>query len=171
MPNSNAIRERIGVDDQTQYLTLGVENETFAVPVTAVREIIDVREIFRLPDAPPYVLGLIDVRERSVPVVDLRLKLGFARKEATENTRICVLEIKIEDRTLILGLIADRVFEVTGLDDHAIEPSPDIGVRWRSDYISGIGRRGEKLVIVFDLPRLFSGEEVALLAPHLALSA
>ncbi|MFD2261750.1 chemotaxis protein CheW [Lacibacterium aquatile] len=157
--------------DQTQYLTLGVENETFAVPVTAVREIIDVREIFRLPDAPPYVLGLIDVRERSVPVVDLRLKLGFPQAAKTENTRICVLEIDLGERSLVLGLIADRVFEVTGLDDSAIEPSPDIGVRWRSDYISGIGRRGEKLVIVFDLPRLFSAEETALLAPHLALTA
>jgi len=65
---------------------------------------------------------------------------------------------------VVLGLLSDRVYEVTDLSDHALEPPPDIGMRWRSDYIRGVGRRGDSFVIIFDLSRLFSDDEVPLLA-------
>ena len=109
------------------------------------------RPMFRLPEAPPYLAGLIDVRGRSVPVIDLRVKLGLPATTATETTRILVLEIVIDGRSLALGLIADRVFEVMALDVRQVEAPPDIGVKWRSDYISGVGRRAGGFVIIFDL--------------------
>jgi purine-binding chemotaxis protein CheW len=146
-----------------QFVTLGVGREVFAVPVETVLEILDLREIFRVPDAPIYFAGLIDLRGRSVPVIDLRLKLGLQAAAATETTRIMVLEIEIAGRQLVLGLIADRVFEVASLDDGRIEPPPDIGTRWRSDYIRGVGRRGDNFVVVFDVGRLFTSDEPALL--------
>jgi purine-binding chemotaxis protein CheW len=146
-----------------QFVTLGIEQEVFAVPVETVQEILAMRTLFRIPDAPPYLAGLIDVRGRGVPVIDLRVKLGLPPAQATENTRILVLEVPASGRTLVLGLVADRVFEVAALDAKQIEPPPDIGVKWRSDYISGIGRRGDGFVIIFDLSRLFSAEEAALL--------
>src|SRR5258708_9128452 len=150
-----------------QFVTLGIEQEVFAVPVEAVVEILDMRPMFRLPDAPSYLAGLIDVRGRGVPVIDLRVKLGLAATAATENTRILVLEIPLGGRRLTLGLIADRVFEVMALDLAQVEPPPDIGIAWRADYISGIGRRGDGFVVIFDLARLFSGEETALLGKGL----
>jgi purine-binding chemotaxis protein CheW len=145
-----------------QFVTLGIDREIFAVPVETVIEILEMRPLFRVPDAPAHLAGLIDVRGRSVPVIDLRLKLGLAATAATEATRIMVLEIPVGGKQLVLGLVADRVFEVTGLDDGKLEPPPEIGTKWRSEYISGLGRRGDSFVIVFDLVRLFSAEAVAL---------
>jgi purine-binding chemotaxis protein CheW len=146
-----------------QYVTLGIDRELFAIPVEMVLEILDMREIFRVPDAPGHLAGLIDVRGRGVPVIDLRVKLGLAAVEATHGTRIMVLEIPMGGKQLVLGLIADRVYEVAPLDGGRLEAPPDIGARWRSDYIHGVGRRGDSFVVVFDLSRLFASDEQAFL--------
>jgi purine-binding chemotaxis protein CheW len=145
--------------EAAQYVTLGIDREIFAVPVDAVQEILDMREVTHLPHAPAYLLGIIDVRGRSVPVIDLRLKLGLPSVPATTDTRILVLDVSIEDRAAVVGLVADQVFEVTGLDAAQVEAPPDIGVRWRSDYIAGVGRRREAFVIVFDVARLFAAHD------------
>jgi purine-binding chemotaxis protein CheW len=152
-----------------QFVTLGIDREVFAVPVEAVVEILDMRPMFRLPEAPVYLAGLIDVRGRSVPVIDLRIKLGLPATATTETTRILVLEIAVGGRPLALGLIADRVFEVMALDVRQVEAPPDIGVKWRSDYISGVGRRDDGFVIIFDLPHLFSTTDAVLIGSKDAL--
>jgi purine-binding chemotaxis protein CheW len=146
-----------------QFVTLGLDHEVFAVPVELVREILDMRQPFRIPEAPAHLAGLIDVRGQAVPVIDLRLKLGLSPREAGTDTRILVLDVPVEGRFLSLGLIADRVFEVTALDPDSIAPPPDIGTAWRCDYIRGIGRRGDTFVVIFDLSRLLSREDVAVL--------
>jgi purine-binding chemotaxis protein CheW len=150
--------------DSEQYVTLGLDREIFAIPVGKVREILEMRSISRLPHAPDYLLGIIDVRGCSVPVIDLRLKLGLPPVEATVATRILVLEVTVGDRGLVLGLMVDKVFEVTALDGDTMDPPPDIGTRWRSDYITAVGRRGEAFVVVFDLSKLFTATELPLLA-------
>ncbi len=147
-----------------KFVTLGVGHETFAVGVDAVQEILDLRPMAALPNAPHFLMGIIDVRGRAVPVIGLRQKLGLPPAEPSEHTRILVVESPVAGRPLILGLVADRVFEVTALDEGGVEPPPEIGVRWRSDYIRAIGRRSGRFVIVFDLGHLFTGEEAALLA-------
>jgi purine-binding chemotaxis protein CheW len=149
--------------EDEQFVTLGIDSEVFAVPVETVLEILDMRPMFRIPDAPAHLAGLIDVRGRNVPVVDLRLRLGLPQVAATQNTRILVLEAPVDGRTVTLGLIADRVFEVTALDGGAIEAPPDIGLRWRSDHIRGVGRRNEGFVVVFDLAKLLSADGEILL--------
>jgi purine-binding chemotaxis protein CheW len=151
------------IKSDAQFVTLGIDREVFAVPVETVLEILDMRDMFRVPDAPAYLAGLIDVRGRGVPVIDLRVKLGLAATATTESTRIMVLEVPVAGRQLVLGLIADRVFEVAPLDDGKLEPAPDIGTKWRSDYIHGVGRRRDGFVVVFDLGRLFTSDEQALL--------
>src|SRR6185437_1750092 len=98
-----------------QYVTLGIDREVFAIPVESVQEILDMREVSRMPHAPTYLLGITDVRGRSVPVIDLRTKLGLPSVPTTANTRILVSEVPIDGRSMVLGLVADRVFEVTGL--------------------------------------------------------
>ena len=163
MASRSPERKRPIMTDVVQYVTLGIERETFAVPVESVREILDMREVSRLPHAPAYLLGIIDVRGRSVPVVDLRLKLALPSVPPTPETRILVLEVPIDGRAIVLGLVADRVFEVTGLDTAAVEPPPDIGGRWRSEYIVGIARRHDTFVIIFDVARLFAAEDLAAL--------
>jgi purine-binding chemotaxis protein CheW len=147
----------------TQFVTLGIDKETFALPVETVREILDMCEISKLPNAPQQLLGMIDVRGTAVPVIDLRTKFGLPRIDATPNTRILVLEFLAQGRKTLIGLVADRVFEVTNLDDDRLDPAPDTGCRWRSDHIAGIGRRGDKFVVVLDLERLLADDTPTLL--------
>ncbi|MCR6631645.1 MAG: chemotaxis protein CheW [Magnetospirillum sp.] len=147
-----------------KFVTLGVGREVFAVGVDVVREILDLQPMAALPNAPPFLMGIIDVRGEAVPVISLRLKLGLPAEASTDQTRIVVTEIPVGDRVLVLGLVADRVFEVTELDESAVEAPPEIGIRWRSDYIRAVARRSGVFVIVFDLARLFAGEDAALLS-------
>ncbi len=156
-------RAAVKTATEGQFVTLAIEKEVFAVPVESVLEILDMRQASKIPEAPPYLLGLIDLRGRSIPVLDLRVKLGLPAVPPTETTRILVLEVAIAGRQLVLGLVADRVIEVMALRPEEIEPAPDIGVRWRSEYIMGVGHRGGRFVIIFNLARLFSEEDTAAL--------
>ena len=142
-----------------QYLTFGVDNERFALLVELVQEILDLRAIARIPHAPDYVVGLMDVRGVGMLLIDLRAKFGLARVEPTNRTRVIVVDAKIEGQKSRVGLVADCVFEVTDLSDGALEPPPAIGGRWRADYIVGVGRHSSAFVIVLELSRLLGGEE------------
>ena len=141
-----------------QYLTLGLDGETFGISIRNVREILDMRPISRLPHAPHFLLGMIDVRGSGYPIVDLRLKLDLPSVPVTDATRIIILDVPIEDRVVGVGLVADCVYEVTDIDESTMEAVPEVGGRWKSDYIAGIGRRGDKFVIIFDLARLMAHE-------------
>jgi len=147
--------------DEAQYVTLGLGAETFAVPVEYVREILDYRPPFAIPEGPAYLLGLTDVRGRATPTIDLRVKLGLPPAAPTHSTRILVLDIPLESRVLSLGLVADRVIEVVSITRDQIEPAPDIGVAWRSDYICGVVRREGGFVVLFELARLLTSQETA----------
>lgn len=142
------------MSDNPQYVTLGVAEEIFAAPVEKVQEILDLRPIARLPQAPANLLGMIDVRGLGVPVIDLRLTLGLAPTQDTENTRILVLTVAGRQGPMTVGLKADRVFEVTVLDDARLDPPPAISGDWRGDSIAGIGRRHGHFVTVVDLDHL-----------------
>lgn len=147
-----------------QYVTLGLGAEVFAVPVAYVREILDYAPPFGIPEGPGYMLGLTDVRGRGTPTLDLRRKLGLPGIDPTLTTRILVVDVPIDDRTLSLGLVADRVIEVAAFSESQIEAAPDIGVPWRSDYIQGVVRRDSGFVVIFDLARLLTGQDAALIA-------
>ncbi|CAM3327522.1 MULTISPECIES: chemotaxis protein CheW [Methylobacterium] len=151
-----------------QYLTLGLDREIFGIDIESVHEILDYRPPAALPQAPPFLVGMIDVRGQSYPVVDLRTKLGLPAIPVTPATRIILLNIPMGDRPMRVGFVADRVIEVTELDSAELEPAPDVGGRWRSTYIAGIGRKGDAFVVVFDLRALMAGEDPALLLPSLA---
>lgn len=155
----------------TQFVTLGIDRETFALPVETVREILDMCEISKLPNAPEQLLGMIDVRGTAVPVIDLRTKFGLQRIEATPSTRILVLEFTANGRKSLIGLVADRVFEVTSLDEDRLDPAPETGSRWCSEHIAGIGRRGDKFVVVLDLGRLLADDAPTLITARPAKEA
>ncbi|MBB5046040.1 purine-binding chemotaxis protein CheW [Rhodopseudomonas rhenobacensis] len=142
--------------ETTQYLTLGLDGETFGIGIRNVREILDMRPISKLPHAPNFLLGMIDVRGSSYPIVDLRIKLDLPSVPATEATRIIILDVPMGDQFVGVGFVADCVFEVTGIDESQIEPPPTVGGRWKSDYLAGIGKKGENFVIIFDLAKLMT---------------
>lgn len=147
-----------------QFVTFSLGEEVFAVPVEVVREILDHEDAFKIPNGPDYLLGLRDVRGQGVPTIDLRLKLGLTQTVPTQHTRVLVLDVPLEDRTLTLGMVADRVYEVTPFRRDQIEQAPDIGRRWASEYISGVVRRDQGFVVLIDLARLLSDRDAAVLA-------
>ena len=145
--------------ERPQYVTLGVAEELFAAPVEKVQEILDMRPIARLPQAPETLLGMIDVRGQGIPVVDLRLTLGLPPAPDNENTRILVLSLAGQEGELRLGLRADRVFEVTILDEDDLDPPPSVSGTWSGRCIAGIGRRNGRFVTVLELERLLGSFE------------
>lgn len=151
-----------------QYLTLGLDRETFGIDIEHVHEILDYRPPACLPQAPAFLVGMIDVRGQSYPVVDLRTKLGLPPVAPTPATRIILLNIPMPDRPMRVGFVADRVIEVAELDRAEMEPTPEVGGRWRSHYIAGLGRKGDAFVIVFDLVALMDGDAPALAVPERA---
>jgi purine-binding chemotaxis protein CheW len=151
-----------------QYVTLGLGAEVFAVPVAMVREILDYKDPFTIPDGPVWMLGLVDVRGRGTPLLDLRLKLGLQKIPPTAATRILVLDVPLEDRLLSLGLVADRVLEVANFKASAIEPPPDVGIAWRSDYIAGVVHRESGFVVLFDVAHLLTASDLDALNPGIA---
>lgn len=146
-------------------LTLACGNEYFALPVERVQEILDLRPITRMPNAPSQLLGVIDVRGNSVPVADLRSLLGMAPTDDTEMSRIVVFWVRNEGRKTTVAFRADRVIEVAALDEDEMEALPDTGLfNWRDRLIAGIGRRNGDLVTIIDTDRLFDNFEPELTA-------
>src|SRR5258707_14913885 len=115
----------------TSYVTLGLGQEVCAVEVGIVREILDTGPITRVPNAPPFLAGVIDVRGETVPVIDLRVKLGMISAPVTPETRIVVVELGQRDRAHAVGLQVERVFEVAQLEAQGLQPPPEIGGGWR----------------------------------------
>ncbi len=142
--------------EMAQYLTLGLDGETFGIGIRHVREILDMRPISKLPHAPNFLLGMIDVRGTSFPVVDLRIKLDLPVVPPTDATRIIILDVQVGGRATGVGFVADRVFEVAGIEESQIEPTPVVGGRWKSDYLAGIGKKGDGFIMLFDLAKLMA---------------
>jgi len=165
MPHQSTVQRRTEqkvLDDSVQYLTCGVGDETFALNVVQVREVLDLCPFSKIPNMPPFVRGMIDVRGQAVPVIDLRVKFGMPPTDPTDSTRIMVLEVVVGSRSLVIGALTDRVFEVTALDSTDVAPPPEIGIRWRSEIIRGIGRRHGRFVIVLNLNKVFTMEDLVM---------
>lgn len=153
------------MSEQTSYLTYRLGGELFAVDVRHVREILDVSSVTRVPTAPPYVRGLVNVRGRAVPIVDLHMRLGLPTSADGKHTRFVVLEVPIDGEPCVIGARTDSVHDVMELAAADIEPPRSLGRRWRTDVLRGIARRGEEFVLVIDVAQLFVDDK-ALLQDH-----
>lgn len=150
------------ITETTQYLTFKLDEEVFALDIEKVREVLDYTTITRVPRTPEFMRGVINLRGSVVPVVDLRLKLGMAKTEKTVNTCIIITEVTVDDETVILGALADSVQEVMDLEPDSIEPAPKIGTKLRTEFIRGMGKQGGQFVIILDIDRVFSADELEL---------
>ncbi len=144
------------------YLTFKLGDEVFAVDVSQVREVLDWTPVTKVPCAPDFMRGVINVRGSVVPVVDMRAKFGLPAAEVTDEARIIVLELMLDGELAALGALADAVEEVVEIDADRIKPPPKIGSRWKTELIKGIGKRNETFVIILDVDRVFSVDELAL---------
>lgn len=137
-------------------LTLEIGGETFAIEATAVREILDLVPVTEVPGARPFVGGVINVRGRVVPLADLRVQFGMPPAESSADTRIIVLELPLDGEPTAVGILAERVHEVTQIDLGALDAAPRMGLRWRPEFIRGVGMRGGRLVVLPALDRILA---------------
>jgi len=157
--------------ESMQYLTFKLEDEVFALDITKVREVLDFTTVTKVPRTPDFMRGVINLRGSVVPVVDMRLKFGMSRTDQTVNTCIIIVEINLDGERLILGALADSVQEVIELEPGQIEPAPRIGTRLSTEFIKGMGKRDDQFIIILDIDRIFSMDELAVLTPQAAQSA
>jgi len=144
-----------------QYLTFKLDSEVFALDVATVREVLDFTSITKIPRTPDFMRGVINLRGSVVPVVDLRLCFGMSATEKTVNTCIVVVEVCLEGESNIMGALADSVEEVIDLEPEQIQPAPRIGASIKTDFIRGMGKRDADFLMILDIDRVFSAEQLA----------
>jgi len=146
--------------ETTQYLTFKLEDELFALDIGKVREVLDFTTITKVPQTPDYMRGVINLRGSVVPVVDLRLKFGMTMAEKTVNTCVIIVEVDMDGERVVMGAMADAVQEVLDLEPEQIEPPPRIGTKLKTDFIKGMGKHAEQFIIILDIDRVFTAEEL-----------
>jgi len=142
------------------YLTFKLDGEDYAVDVSSVREVLDYTSITKVPRTPDFMKGVINLRGSVVPVVDMRLKFGLREAEVTVDTCIIVMEVEIGGEATVIGALADSVKEVFELDPGRIEPPPRIGSGLESEFISGMGKYNDSFIIILDVNKVFSEDEL-----------
>lgn len=145
----------------SQYLTFTLAEEQYAVQVYDVKEVLEYTTVTRVPRTQDFMRGVINLRGSVVPVIDLRLKFGMGETDKTIDTSIIVMEVEINNDKVTVGTLADSVQEVINLDESQIEPAPQIGTRINTEFISGIGKQDEQFIIILDIDRIFSEDEIS----------
>ena len=144
-----------------KYLTFDLAEEEYGVEILRVREIIGMMDITPVPRTPDFVLGVINLRGKVIPVIDLRLKFGLPYKEPDERTCVIVVEVMHEGNTIQMGIVVDRVNEVVDVKPEDVEPTPSFGVALDTGFILGMAKVGNKVKILLDIDKVLTSSEVA----------
>ncbi len=153
-----------GADEQQQYLTFMLGDEMFAIGILSIREIIEYGFVTDVPMTPPFIRGVLNLRGAVVPVVDLAVRFGRQPGENSKRTCIVIVDIEGDNGSQQMGVVVDAVNEVLEIADGDIEPPPEFGARIRNDFIKSMGKINGKFVVILDLNRVLSVEEVAVIA-------
>ena len=154
-----AIREII--KKTGKYLTFSLEKEEYGIGILKVKEIIGMMPITLVPRTPPFVKGVINLRGKVIPVVDLRLKFGMTENDYSERTCIIVIEIDSDASTILIGIVVDSVSEVLNIQENEIEETPAFGTQLNTDYILGMAKMGSGVKILLNIDRVLSQKEVS----------
>lgn len=143
-----------------KYLTFSLSNESYGVDVLKVREIIRFLKITPVPQMPPYVKGVINLRGKVLPVIDLRLKFGLEAADATERTCIVVVRVMAGEHDITLGMIVDSVEEVINLNESEIEETPEFGAKVDTAYLMGMAKVKGAIKTLLDIDKVVSPESL-----------
>ena len=146
------------------FLTFRLGKEQFAVKTACILEIIEVPKITTVPRSPDYLLGVFNLRGSVSPVIDTRIKFKMDHAEITINSCIVVMEIEVEDETIIVGSLVDGVNEVVEINESEIKPSPTIGSNYNADFIEGVISINNEFIMILNIGKVFSMEEANYLA-------
>jgi purine-binding chemotaxis protein CheW len=139
-----------------RYLTFTLEENTYGVPIRFVTEIIGIQPVTKVPETPDYVKGIINLRGKIIPLIDVRLKFG--RSEMPYDERTCVVVVDVNG--VSVGLIVDRVDDVVMIEDDEIAAPPENGIGFENRYIEGIGKAGDKVQLLLDTEKLLKRDEM-----------
>lgn len=139
-----------------EVLTFDLGGEIFALEAILVREVLDTCPETQVPGAPAFVESVINFRGRIIPLADLRLAFDLQVTEGSRDARIIVIEFELNGEATLIGLRADRVFEVTRVDPDTTEPAPRLGTKWRPDFIRFLAKRDDEIIVLPDLNRIFA---------------
>ncbi|MBU2621850.1 MAG: chemotaxis protein CheW [Proteobacteria bacterium] len=157
--------QAIGVmsDREGKYLTFALAGEEYGISILKIKEIIGMMPITTIPQTPQFVKGVINLRGKVIPVVDLRLRFGMERINYTERTCIIVVEISGGSGTVMIGIVVDSVSEVLNIKGGDIEETPTFGTKLETDYILGMAKAQGGVKILLDIDRVLSRDEVTLM--------
>jgi len=145
-----------------KFLTFLMANEKYGLEILKVREIMGMMDVTSVPTTPAFVRGVINLRGKVIPVVDLRLKFGLEAKEDTQRTCIIVVHLTHTAQEMTMGIIVDEVSDVLDIDQNQIEPPPSFGANIRTNFILGMGKVDQKVMTMLDIDRVLSDQEIAL---------
>lgn len=143
-----------------KYLTFILGDEGYGLEILKVQEIIGMQEITKIPRTPHYVKGVINLRGKVIPIIDLRIKFGMPEQELTRKTCIIVVQVRRADSSLIIGIIVDEVSEVLNISGDQIEAAPSLGNRMDTHFILGMAKTESAVKILLDIDKVLSAEEM-----------
>ncbi len=146
--------------DTQQHLTFQLVGEEYAIRILQVKEIIEYDVLTKVPKVPSFIRGVINLRGSVVPVVDLAVKFGLPETPVTKQTCIIIVEVEIEGDQTVMGVVVDAVSQVMDLDPQDIEATPSFGTKIKVDYLRGLGRSGEKFVLLLNIDKVLSSTEI-----------
>jgi len=143
-------------ESSRQVLMLGLAGEMFALDARQVREILDPIPVTRVPGAQSYVASVLNVRGKVIPLADLRVRFGMPPASITADSRFIVLEIDLAGEPTTIGIVADKVYEVTDLDTLTLQKAPPIGMRWQPEFIAAIAKWKDEFIIVPNMKQILN---------------
>ena len=151
------------IEKEGKYLTFTLAEEEYGIGILKIKEIIGMMPITSVPQTPEFVKGVINLRGKVIPVLDLRLRFGMDAMDYTERTCIIVVEIEGASDTVMIGIVVDAVSEVLNIKTEDIEDAPTFGTKLNTDYILGMAKMEGLVKILLDIDRVLNTEEVAAL--------
>ena len=152
-------RDKPGQETQ-QYLTFLIAGEEHAISILKVREIIEFDVVTTIPNTPPWVKGVINLRGSVIPIIDLAVKFGLPKSTTTKLSCVVITEVRMGGETLVLGVLADSVSQVVDLTADDVEAAPAFGTRVKLDYLLGMGTLGKKFCLILDIDKVLSVNEL-----------
>jgi purine-binding chemotaxis protein CheW len=147
-------------DCEGKYLTLTLADEEYGIRIRKIKEIIGMMPITSVPQTPAYVKGVINLRGRVIPIVDLRIRFGMPITDYTERTCIIVVEIAGQSSTVMMGIVVDSVSEVLNIKGEEIGDTPTFGTKLNTDYILGMAKMEGRVKILLDIDKVLTGQEL-----------
>ena len=150
-------------EESGQYLTFLLGSEVFGFDVLRIKEVLEITRITKIPKTPPFMAGVINLRGGVVPVIDLRLKFEMDKIEETVDTSIIIVEVIYEGELILIGALVDAVRAVIKIEAGDLEPPPKVGMQLDSVLIDALGKSGDHFIIILNIDRIFSAEELSVL--------